>query len=301
MNRKICVSSAYADLRRAQHKLNRFVWSTSVSYGFTLASVELQGKSNLFIDDVLAETETPAWHPPSIDPSIAAQGESKAPSVKYRHLVRDFLSDVERNTHYVYLNAIVGFFTAFEVYLDSRCKGARFGNEKRWGPYYRSLSGESVYWLAGEAGRRHRQPVQLKTVLIADLVRLLRNKIAHAPDNVSAELSSVQVDRMLEDLAKTRWNQRLREANLDQWRLETENTIRRAIRSFEGAAQHKVARALEEHRLELPIEYFYMLFASRALNSMSFELEEALIEDRSETDAVVLIDDNHVRRPDLWT
>lgn len=58
-------------------------------------------------------------------------------------------------------------------------------------------------------------------------------------------------------------------------------------------------RARETQGKELPIEFFYMLFTLTALDALAFEIEEALIKDRSEADSFVLIDNKRVRRTDL--
>jgi hypothetical protein len=295
-------------LRATLRLLNHFVWSTEICYAYTLSAGELQAGRNRMVDDVLGSVDAQAWYPRA-KRNRAGDPTGQATQGKYRHTVGAFLDHVTRNTHYVHLAAIVMASTAFEEYLESQRASIDPKNpwgkemEKGWGPYCWSLSGTAVYWEGAAPGNPQQRPVNPKSVLDADVTRLLRNQIVHAQSGLALSRNDPEVARWqktLGDQAKaSRWYSQAMAKNLLKRDSEIENTVRNAINGFLGSAEHKVRRAQATRGKELPIEYFYMLFTFTALDALAFELEEALIVHPSEATAVCLVDERVRPRRDL--
>lgn len=306
---KVRVSAAYALLRETQRRLNDFVWSTEISYCHTLADDELQSQRDCMVDEVLAGIKAEAWYPPSRHEFSADEKEESLGRGKYRHTTDNFLNHIERNTRHIYLNCIVMFSTVFEEYLESKRDriDPREPNGKpknKWGPYCQSLCGTALHWEPVTNVSQSQRPVQSKTILNADVARLLRNEVVHHPAGLSTTAEAALPDEICKKLfrnleSSNLWQARVKTKNYAQWRSDLVHSSQNAVNSFLGSAEHKMKRARETQGKELPIEFFYMLFTLTALDALAFEIEEALIKDRSEADSFVLIDNKRVRRTDL--
>jgi hypothetical protein len=114
---------------------------------------------------------TQAWYP------------SNQGNIKYRGTAGQVLEQTTKNTTYIYRAVVVFFVTAFERYLERR-----IGDKRRttrgggWGPYTESLA-IPVLQTGGKSMLQNPFSVQLKSLLEADFVREIRNRLVHTDPN----------------------------------------------------------------------------------------------------------------------
>jgi hypothetical protein len=124
---KVVATPEMVELRKAQTRLNHFLWTTEICYGHILA----------WASSDFADPETPvnltfghvrsaAWFPNN-------QGREKFTETTGR-----FLDQTRKNTADLYRHVLVGYYAYCEEYLEQRVLRFRVGN--RWGPFVHSLS-----------------------------------------------------------------------------------------------------------------------------------------------------------------
>jgi hypothetical protein len=293
---RVRVSSDFGALRKVQRRLNDFMWSTELSYGYVLASDQLRTRTDEWTHNVLSHITAEAWYP-------NAKGKEK-----YRDKVSTFLAHVTENTTFTYRAVITLFSSAFEDYLETKRSLIKpFGKvdtKTKWGPYLQSLCVPALNW---EKQVRLRKPLKLLTVLKADLCRLLRNRIVHTPHVLPLSQDDAEAEswkrQLLKSLAASNWypmtKEKEKEKELSRLNRTVGGKVNDAVRSFVGGAAHSVARSHSLHGKVVPIEFFYMLFTFTALDALAFEIEEALLGPRAPTDVEVFRDPLYVRRDDL--
>ena len=266
----VSVSRPMATLRRTQNVLNGFWQTSDLAYRYMLirTAADFPDQSRRTVD-VLGNIESQVWYPSS-------QGR-----IKREASLEATLQQVRDNAVHVFRATLVSFASAFELYLDERVAPLR--RQRRWGPYVLSLATPPL--IEAEI------PVRLHTLLCADLCRLIRNKIVHEAFSELASLGSQE---------QSEWERKLREHACDGgWPPRTvENAIRYATNHVIGGAERKV-EAARRHGKEIPIEYFYMLFNFTNLDSLAFEIEEALQATGDRSGDPVTRKAEAVRRTDL--
>src|ERR1700734_1664433 len=204
---KARLSADFARLRAKLDQLNDFIWSTELAYGITLADPDLSKRPDDLVQVALKHVVAKAWFP-------NAKG---APH--YNEQVKIFRQNVEANISRIYSTAIVVFSADFEAYLESRRStiGHRRG---KWGPYFSSLCSDRLYWEHSD--KSGRKPISLKSVLIADICRIVRNTIAHGdeqwPKSV-VEANSAWLSKF-NDLKLTAWCANSKRKNEARWGME---------------------------------------------------------------------------------
>jgi hypothetical protein len=291
---RVRVSPDFAALRATQRRLNDFIWSTELCYGYVLVSDQLKARPNDWTHDVLGHITTEAWYP-------TAKGKEK-----YRDKVSTFLKHVSDNTTYAYRAVIALFSSAFEDYLEAKRslinprdkKGKAMNNG--WGPYLQSLCGPALNW-EHELGLG--KPVRLATVLGADLCRLLRNRIVHAPHGLPLSLTDPEAlswqHKLQAALPDATWYASTKAKDRLRWNRTVGDILTKAIRTFVGGVAHSLARSKNLHGKVLPPEFFYMLFTFTALDALAFEIEEASIGPQARSDFMIFRDPSSVRRQDM--
>lgn len=265
----VVVSPAMKSLRSTQEMLNRFWQTSELAYAFMLAQ-----KPRLAADperpavEVLGYLESSVWFPNN-------QGRLKLEGSIGRTIDR-----VEHNTVHAYRTTLLSFYSAFESFLNLRAKDLRRGN--RWGPFLTSLSGEQL--------RIGPHSLPVRTVIDADIVRLIRNRMVHENFAVPTSTNETLV---------AKWKKDLRDAERDAgWADDGDAIITRAFEDFIGKAARNARKIgpLEKH---LPIELFYMLYAFTSLDNLAFAVEEALLPNGERTGHTIRRARGGVRRSDL--
>jgi len=267
---RVAVSPAMASLRETQEVLNRFWQTSELAYAYLLAE-----KSRLASNparpavEVLGYLKTSVWFPNN-------QGRLKLDGPIGRTIDR-----VADNTVQVYAATLLSFFAAFELYLDARAGPYRKGGT--WGPFVRSLSHPRF--------RIDKYRIPLRTVVDADIVRLIRNLLMHDRAAVPSSTS---------DLVVAGWNKDLREAaQKAAWPDDDPyQTVTDALENFIGKAATNSSSGSRSGK-HLPIELFYMLFAFTSIDNLAFGIEEALLGSRERTGFSVLRSSAAVKRDDL--
>jgi hypothetical protein len=260
-----------AKLRHIQGILNG-LWQTSeLAYGYALSNLvpKCPNLSQLTID-VLGHIQTEVWYPNN-------QGRIKRDAT-----IGQTLDQIRENTIHIYRASLLSFFSAFEGYLKAEVKHLK-PPDVGWGEYVRSLSHESL--------RCGLEPLRLRTVLRADFCREVRNLMVHESFAVPTSLSAQYLNE---------WSARLQKRACDAgWpndRLQAE--VIYAQNQVIGQAIKHVQQAKTEGK-DLPIEYFYMLFSFTNLDTLAFEIEEALRPPGSRSGGEVGRKQTAVRRNDL--
>ena len=265
----VSVSPAMVKLRTTQGVLNGFWQTSELAYGYLLSHSD-----TVFVDkgrptiDVLGHIESQVWYPNS-------KGR-----MKLDRPIGDTLDAVRDNTVQVYRTTLSSYYSAFEAYLNERVTPIT-GHRDKWGPF--------VKWLGAPVLTHSEFPVRLETLLQADFCRHVRNEIVH---------SRLPVPTSLNDQAVSKWKQSLQDFASDAGWPEPTAEIDRAAQWVVGGAAQKVDAARRQGKL-LPIEYFYMLFTFTNLDSLAFEIEEALQPQNDRTGGFVSRAAKDVRRTDL--
>jgi hypothetical protein len=248
-------------LRESQAYLNYFLWTSEVAYGYTLESAARQfPDATILASEAFANVTTAAWYPTN-------QG-----SHKYRDTVGSFLDHVRQNTVHVYRAVILFFASAFESYLTERVavleRVAMLKLSRRnhsWGPYVKSLA-------IPELHSAH-CPIQLRTVLCADICRQIRNCMVHPPFKIPTTLSDPEVNNwrvyLFREAKSAKWPEAHTDAKLN-------SALDWAFSRVIGEAERQVAQA-KTAKKDLPVELFYTLFNFTNLDNLGFQIEEALI------------------------
>lgn len=259
-----------ASLRSTQEILNRFWQTSELAYAYLLAEKgRLAAKPDKPAVEVLGYLNASVWFPNN-------QGRLKLDGPIGKTIDR-----VADNTVQVYSATLLSFFSAFEGYLDIRARPFRKGG--RWGPFVTSLSHPTF--------RTGKSRIPLRTIIDADIVRLIRNLLMH--DRATLPTSS-------SDLVAAKWNKDLREAaEAAAWPDDDPyQTVKDALDSFIGRAASNALNGSRRGK-HLPIELFYMLFAFTSVDNLAFAIEEALLATRERTGFTVQRSGNAVKRHDL--
>lgn len=266
----VSVSPAMVNLRTTQGVLNGFWQTSELAYGYLLSH-----SNTAFIDkwrptiEVLGHIESQVWYPNS-------KGR-----MKLDRPIGDTLKAVRDNIVQVYRATLSSYYSAFEAYLDERVRPITGHKDRQWGAFVKSLGAPVL--------TRSEFPVRLETLLQADFCRLVRNMIVHQTFSVPASLDDEAIPGMKTELRKA--------ACKAGWSEPTAE-IDRAAQWVVGGAAQKVDAARRQGKL-LPIEYFYMLFTFTNLDSLAFEIEEALQPQNDRTGGFVSRVAKDVRRTDL--
>ncbi|MFY9232934.1 MAG: hypothetical protein WAO58_00565 [Fimbriimonadaceae bacterium] len=228
--------------------------------------------------EALGHLMTQAWYP------------SNQGNIKYGGTVEQVLAQTTKNTVYIYRAVVVFFVSAFERYLEARI-GADRGSTRAggWGPYTQSLAIPALQ-ATGTRMPRDRYPVQLNTLLEADFVREIRNRLVHTDRPVPHALADAESKRLQKNAAA--W---CRGAGL--WNDAIESTIKLAANRVFGQAENHLKQAQRDGK-NLPIELFYTLFTFSNLDRLAFEIEEALLSSTLPSNKIQRKED-HVRRKDI--
>jgi hypothetical protein len=245
----VAVSKSMAALRQTQGVLNGFWQTSELAYGYLLTR-----SATDFPDltrptaEALGHIQSEVWYPNN-------QGR-----IKRRDTIGETLQQVRDNTTHVYRAALLSFFSAFEVYLDTEVEQHKPPNVTRWGEYVRSLASPSLRFASC--------PLPLRTVLCADFCREVRNQLVH---------ESFSVPTSVTDGYLPEWKQRLyKRACAAGWSpSEATSEVDYAFHQVIGQAVDHVQQAKASGK-DLPIVLFYMLFSFTNLDSLAFAIEEAL-------------------------
>jgi len=244
---KVVATPEMVALRKAQTRLNHFLWTTEICYGHVLAR-----SSSDFPDHEVPVNRT-FGHVPSVVWFPNTQGREHLRATTGR-----FLDQTQKNTSDLYRLVLVGYYAYFEEYLEDRVPGLKVG--KTWGPFVRSLSAVDF--------RTAPTPLPLHTVLCADFCRLVRNLAVHEP----YELLPVTVT----DVRVARWRaQLLEDARKSGWPANESDT-HEAAQQVVGQVTNHLKQARNEGK-ELPPELFYLLFTFTNLDQLACQIEEALL------------------------
>lgn len=269
----VAVSSEMGDLRRTQTALNRFLWPTELSYNYVLAELPKAFRdTEQPAADALSNLRSTAWY------------KNNQGRIKYAGTIGQTVTQVRENTPYIYRTVLVYFASAFEDYLDRRL--ARVRPKARgggWGPYSQSLALPALMDAPA--------PLQLKDVIAADVCRWLRNRVIHPPFELPSSTSDENLTEfrsyILADIQKTSW-----------WDSLTADVVKNSVGQLIGqAANHK--KQAEKTGWDVPIELFYSLFNFTCLDTMAFQIEEALIPKNTRLDGYAWRTKEDVRRTDL--
>lgn len=267
----VVVSQAMAKLRGIQGVLNGFWQTSELAYGYFLsqANAAFANKEQRTFE-VLGHIESEVWYPNN-------QGR-----IKRDDTIATTLEQVRQNTAHTYRATLLSFASAFEAYLDERV-GPLNVDARSWGPYVRSLSIPPL--------TTSRVPIRLRTILCADLCRELRNMIVH---------ESFAVPTAVSDSSVSEWRQRLQSAaSKPGWPSDSvQAELRYAVQHVIGQAVNHMQDATRQGK-QLPIELFYMLFNFTNLDSLAFEIEEALLPEGTQTGYHISRKEAAVRRRDL--
>ena len=267
----VAVSPAMEKLRGLQRELNYFLYSTELSYGLALTGNDARlADSTIPASDALANVYASAWYPSN-------QGK-----IKYYATVAGFLEQLGRNARHVSRAIIVQWYSHVEEYLETRVR-ALIGPRQKWGPLTESLRCDPLLSVP--------VPVRISTVLRADFCREIRNLIVHGSPELPESYSAPDV---------VAWK-RLRIAELDNGHCasgDPEQLVMDALHYVLGQAiNHKRATGREGRRENL--EHFYTLFSFTNLDSLAFEIEEALLPTTVLPEGRVTRKASKVRRMDL--
>src|SRR5262245_27368008 len=156
----VAVSRARQALREKQNQLNWFLWSSELAYGAVLTSHDARlSDEKQRISTALSDVQAEAWYP------------NQKGTVHYDVPVARFLEQLRLNTSHIYPAVLLAWFSHFERFLEERVRAIR-GGEGKWGPLTHSLAIAQL-----QMGRFRLRP---RTVVLADLVRVLRNEVVHS-------------------------------------------------------------------------------------------------------------------------
>lgn len=247
------VSPEMYRLRGEQDKLNRFLWSTELAYGAVLRSKE----QNLLhpdaeVTNALADVEAEAWFPRTM-------GEPH-----YKGKISTFMGDLRNNLSYVFCAVILAWYSRFEAYLDERLGPIR---RKRgyWGPFTDTLSIPGLLETPN--------PVQVHTVLRADLCRQVRNWLVHTSSTPLGLPTDARDPRVQE------WRRYVATPLLKggEWNCSDHNKeVDDAVRYVGGEVINQLQHA-ESRGKQLTPEQFYAIFSFTNFSALAFEIEEALL------------------------
>ena len=257
------ISEQMCQLRAQQTSLNRFVWSSEIAYGHVLSGV---GRPKFDHGSAVMETfahVTPeAWFP-------NAQGSSK-----YQVRTEEFLDHVGANTSQVCRLVIGAMYTYFDEYLSARAGSGKGSFLCRLSP--RRMADAIV-------------PLRLQTVLRADLIRHLRNCVMHDPSSIP--------DSLLHRSALD-WKLKLvAHAQEGGWQCAPHD-VGEALKQVVGKVARRIGDASATGK-QLSPDFFYMLFTFTNLDSLAFEVEEALIPAGAQLGTSAMHLDHLIRRRDL--
>jgi hypothetical protein len=132
--------------------------------------------------------------------------------------------------------------------------------------------------------------VRPATVLAADLIRRVRNLVAHGATNLPERK---------DDPIITRWAEQASSDLRKYWEISSpEPAVRDAIERVVGQVANHLVSVEREHRRE-NVEHFYTLFALTNLDALAIEIEEALVQSIDSVTGKVGRKLQHIRRLDL--
>ena len=266
---KVVATQALVDLRKAQTRLNHFLWTTEICYGHVLAraSVEFSDLQQP-VEISFGHVRSAAWFPNS-------QGRQK-----FRETTGHFLAQTQQNTMQLYRLVLLGFYTLFEEFLEESTLELKVG--KSWGPFVQSLSSPAL--VSAPA------PLPLHSVLCADLCRLVRNLIVHEP--------SAPLPVSLDDDRVVRWGARLlSEARANRWPAGQDD-VQKALQQVIGQVANHLKQTSEEGK-EIPPELFHLLFAFTNLDQLACQMDEALLPAHARLATFISRPAEKIRRQDL--
>jgi hypothetical protein len=250
--------SPLMELFRANHDLlNSLLWTSGITSHYFLNSHRGKDKHKQVLEFDRFFGYAEAWHPAGRE------------TAKYQKSVADLIDQVDRNAYIIYRMTMVLLYGFFETFLNERVGPIKKIKRSRgWGPLCQSLGNVSLLQTS-------HKPVRLKTVLRADICRLIRNHLAHAPTKPFGE--SIDEDpyrRWQNDLTttleQTKWPELSRKFLSAE--IFIRNTLYFVIDNALQAQRHAASR-----NKRLPLEFFLILHTFTNLDSLAFEIEEALI------------------------
>jgi hypothetical protein len=270
------VSDAMKDFRDAQTRLNSLLRSTEICYGHMLGS-KLPSSADFW--SIFSHAQSHAWFP------------NKEGATKYNKSVPAFLKDVELNLASLHRNVLINFYSYFEALLDARFQ-KRFFNTN-----FLTSCGAFAW------PNRDYAP-QAKTVMLADLSRLIRNRIIHAGDHLPrAKDDKVVIEMSKAVLPKDGIEGRQTRVAMNFYKLD-EAAILACFNEFVSGVDQKCKTAAKKQNLGTH-EFFYTLFTFTHLDNLAFEIEEALFDPGvlGESPALIKRAANRVRNDAMcaWT
>jgi hypothetical protein len=204
----------------------------------------------------LADFKANAWYP-----------NTKKGDPKYDKTVRDFLTDIEANTTYVYRAVIVMWYAAFETFLEDRLK-KYFKRPRNWGPFTETLCCPQL--IASPS------PLPLSKVVRGDLCRKVRNcfthRISNLPQSVKDQVVRDWKREIIDDLKKRFWTETPKEILTET---QKEKIVNDAIQYVIGGVEARLARFPHDKKPDQRW-YFYALFSFTNLSELAKGINGAL-------------------------
>jgi hypothetical protein len=271
----VAVSPEMENLRKTQTFLNHFLWTSEIAYRFFLSNsaVRQQNPERLAID-AFSEVIAEAWFP------------SKQGHIKFNETVGKTVSQIGENLPHIYRTVIILFAAAFDDFLYSRVgRPPRQSFSSGWGPFYSTLP--------SKIPQGTKCPLRPLTLVCADICRRLRNHIVHKPNAV---LPANPQNKTVED-----WQIKIKSelSRTAYFSAHVQNeAITRAFQNVIGNAANECHKAGTTGK-KLPVEFFYALYNFTNLDSLAFEIEEAIILPKTQPKGRVRRSLKDVRRTDL--
>jgi hypothetical protein len=264
------MSAAFDNLQRQQTFLNRFLWSTELSYGIVLTTDDKRLKSSeIKLDEALHDVEAQAWYPNAKD------------AVHYATTVGKFKQHLQFNTGYMYRAVAVLWYSSFESYLNSRVLPLLTPLEQRaqkerggWGEFVEKLRQDRF------ASGRLKKAFALDLLIDGDFFRDVRNTLVHAkaklphmvvrhpgdmPPHASKRGAEFFVGRLAPKVRKY-WK--------PHWSEEaTVRHVGKVLNRAIGGALYNQDKAKTKEHKDIPLAYFYLLFAFTSYRRLAEDIE----------------------------
>lgn len=265
----VAVSPSMRRFRDAQTELNAMLWSTEICYGHVLGST-INARSDVW--SLFSHAPSHAWFP------------NREGQAKYNKPIPEFLSDVRKNARLLHRHILISFYSQFEAYLKER-----LGEDCARGPFVMNLAIAPLL----EAPYRPRPG----TVLLADLSRLIRNRIVHhgSLPRAPGDGPILQMCASFDYPKNKSLQQKMTDA-LGRWGIDPV-AIGSCFDSFVESVSSK-CKGSSRGSGPLTHEFFYTLFTFTHLDNLAFEIEEALFDPAMAT-AVLTRAPGRVRNRDM--
>ncbi len=249
------ITPEYRNFRNAQTLLNRFVWSTELCYSYFLDVFEADKNSlNISTADLFAHLPIQAWY------------KNDSGTGKYSLKLREHNDIIQANQTNICRSAIIINNSHFEDYLSSRLKKD-------------FLLSCNLNFNTKQIGDDKARITLLKKILKADLCRLIRNDLVHRLGNNFIDI------KRYKDQKKESFFGILQKCKKDSFLFknysprEIDIEFSQAIHEVIDTATKEINIAKQSRNVDLPYEYFFMLYTFTNYDEIAFEIEQALYHD----------------------